>query len=274
VSSTAPLYVESQGSGRPVLLIHGFGATMYTWRHVVPLLARRHEVITVDLKGAGRAAKPPDGHYSVHDQAGHVADLITSRNLRDLTLIGHSFGGGVVLATAIGSALAPGHLRNLVLIDSMAYRQTFPWFIAALRTPVLGPLSLWLLPTKWQVRLVLRSGYHRPGRIAEDTVLAYATPLRLAAGRRALIDTAKAMPPRDADALAEQYPQITLPTLMLWGRHDAIVPLRIGERLHQAIRTSRLVVIEDAGHLPHEETPERVWEELTRFLTESHGGGP
>ena len=64
-----PLYVESHGTGRPILLVHGFGATAYTWRHLVPLLARRHEAITVDLKGSGRAQKPPDGHFGVRDQA-------------------------------------------------------------------------------------------------------------------------------------------------------------------------------------------------------------
>ncbi len=269
-----PLYVESHGAGRPVLLIHGFGATMYTWRHLVPLLARRHQVITVDLKGSGRAPKPPDGHYGVRDQAGHIADLILSRDLTDLTLVGHSFGGGVVLAAAVGRALPPGRLQSLVLIDSMAYRQAFPWFISLLRTPILGPLALGLLPKEPQVRLVLRAGYHEPAKITDDAVKAYAAPLRLAAARRALIETARAIPPEDADALAALYSAITLPTLMLWGRHDAIVPLPIGERLHRAIATSRLVVVDDAGHLPHEETPERVSEELSRFLGWPQGGLP
>ena len=261
-----PLHVESHGAGRPILLIHGLGATLYTWRHVVPMLARQHRVITVDLKGSGRALKPGDGHYSVHDQAGYVGDLIRDWALTDLTLVGHSFGGGVALAAVVASALPPGRIGRLVLIDSMAYRQTFPWFITFLRTPILAPLALALAPKPWQVRLVLRSGYHRPTRITDDTVAAYAATLYSADGRRALIETAKAIPPDDADALAEKYAQIALPTLILWGRHDAIIPLPIGERLHRAIGTSQLVVIDDAGHLPHEETPDLVCEALGRFL--------
>jgi pimeloyl-ACP methyl ester carboxylesterase len=90
--------------------------------------------------------------------------------------------------------------------------------------------------------------------------------LRDAAARRALIDTARAIPPDDVDALAARYGGIRVPTLMLWGRHDTIVPLAVGERLHRAVPGSRLAVIDDAGHLPHEEQPEPVLRELERFL--------
>jgi pimeloyl-ACP methyl ester carboxylesterase len=258
--------VESCGAGRPLLLIHGFGATLYTWRRLVPELARRHRVITVDLKGSGHAPKPADGRYSVLDQAGYIADFIEGENLTELTVIGHSFGGGVALAALVGRTLSPSRIQSLVLIDSMAYRQRIPWFIAALQVPVLGPWLLRLSPPELQVRLVLRAGYHDPRRITGDTVRAYAEALRDAAARRALIDTARAIPPDDADALAARYASIAAPTLMLWGRHDTIVPLEIGERLHRAMPGSRLAVIDDAGHLPHEERPEAVLRELEQFL--------
>jgi pimeloyl-ACP methyl ester carboxylesterase len=223
-------------------------------------------VIAVDLKGSGRAPKPADGHYSVVDQARHVAEFIEGEELSDLTLVGHSFGGGVALAALVGRALSPARIRSLVLIDSMAYRQRIPWFIAALQVPLLGPSLLRLSPPDLQVRLVLRAGYHDPRRITADVVAAYAAPLRDAEARRALVDTARAIPPDEADALAARYTGIGLPTLLLWGRHDTIVPLAIGERLHRAIPASRLAVIDDAGHLPHEEQPEPVLRELERFF--------
>lgn len=265
MGSLGPFYVESRGSGRPVLLIHGLGATTYTWRYVAPSLSARYQVIAVDLKGFGRASKPSDGRYSVLDQAHHLTELIGGLDLTDLTIVGHSFGGGVALA-AIGNPSLAGRVRSLVLIDSMAYRQRFPWFITLLRVPVLGPAGLRLLPKKAQVRLVLRTAYYRPSRITEAAVEAYAAPLHAASGRHALVETARAILPADADAVIEKYESIKHPTLILWGRHDAIVPLPIGERLHRAIGGSRLMVIGDAGHLPHEETPARVSAELARFL--------
>jgi len=110
------------------------------------------------------------------------------------------------------------------------------------------------------------AGAAGPPQRLSSALSAYAATLYSADGRRALIETAKAIPPDDADALAEKYARIALPTLILWGRHDAIIPLPIGERLHRAIGTSQLVVIDDAGHLPHEETPDLVCEALGRFL--------
>jgi pimeloyl-ACP methyl ester carboxylesterase len=261
----SPLYVEARGSGRPVLLVHGLGASTYTWRHVAPGLSARYRVVAVDLKGFGRASKPRDRHYSVLDQARHLVELVGRLGLTDLTIVGHSLGGGVALA-AVGSPSMAGRVRSLVLIDSMAYRQRFPWLLTLLRLPLLGPAGLQLLPKKTQVRLALRTAYHRPVRISETSVDVYAAPLRTASGRRALVETARSILPADADAFTEGYGSIDRPTLILWGRHDAIVPLSVGERLHHAIEGSRLVVIDDAGHLPHEETPAAVSAELDRFL--------
>ena len=95
------LYYEEQGKGPPVLLLHGFGASTFTWRHVAPDLAETHRVIAVDLKGFGQSDKPFDERYSVSDQAELLAQLIEDKDLRDLTIVGHSFGGGVALRLAL-----------------------------------------------------------------------------------------------------------------------------------------------------------------------------
>jgi pimeloyl-ACP methyl ester carboxylesterase len=221
----------------------------------------------VDLKGFGRSPKPRDGRYAVADHAACVRELIEKLDLVDLTLIGHSFGGGVALWLASDAGLRT-RLRSLVLIDTMAYRQRLPWFIALLRVPVIGPLAVAAVPERAQVRLVLRAGYADPARITADVVEAYAAPLRSADARRALIATAAALPRDDADALAARFGTIALPTLVLWGRRDRIVPLAIGERLHRAIAHSTLAVVDGAGHLPHEEAPERVLGQLCPFLAE------
>ena len=85
----------------PLLLIHGFGASTYTWRHIAPELARTHRVIAVDLKGFGQSDKPFDSRYSVFDQAELLAELIEEKDLHNLTLVGHSFGGGIALMLAL-----------------------------------------------------------------------------------------------------------------------------------------------------------------------------
>ncbi len=135
--ASVKLYYEDAGSGPPLLLIHGFGASTYTWRHVAPALAETHRVIAVDLKGFGQSDKPFDDRYSVFDQAELLAQLIEEKDLRDLTLVGHSFGGGIALLLALEvDQRLKGRIARLVLLDSIAYPQNIPVFFRLLDMPL------------------------------------------------------------------------------------------------------------------------------------------
>src|SRR5690606_30017150 len=119
-----------------------------------------------DLKGFGDSPQPLDDAYTLRDQVALVAAFIRERDLRELTLIGHSYGGGVSLLTALElQADGEDRLSRLVLIDNVAYRQEFPFFIRALRMPLFGPLGARLLPAKLQARKVLELCYRDPRRI-------------------------------------------------------------------------------------------------------------
>ncbi|MBV9785285.1 MAG: alpha/beta hydrolase [Acidisphaera sp.] len=263
------LHVTVQGEGRPVLLIHGFGANSFTWSKIAPGLAAENTVITVDAKGSGRSPKPADDFYGLHDQAAAILAIIEARDLRELTIVGHSMGGGISLL--LGLELHrnhPGRLRQLALIDCIAYRQLLPDFILALRAPVLRTLLTEGLPPEWLVRYVLSRAYRNPGKIENAFVEAYAAPLRDPAARRALLATARAIIPADIDLLAARYPEIRVPTLILWGDADRIVPLSICQHLVEAIRGARLVVIEKCGHIPQEEQPDKTLTLLQGFLRE------
>jgi len=261
------LYTEQSGTGDPVVLIHGFGNSTYTWRHIVPALARDHQVIAIDLKGFGKSPKPSDDCYSIYEQARLVRDYVVNNNLRNVTLVGHSYGGGVALiATLFLVDESPPRQRALVLIDSIAYPQELPSFIRLLTTPVLGPLLLNLVPPETQVREVMEDVFYDDTLISADAVKIYAEGLQTAAGRVATLATAKQILPTDLLELVELYPRIRIPTLIVWGRHDAIIPLSVGERLNAAIPGSSMVVIEGSGHAPQEEHPEALLPILQPFL--------
>ena len=264
-------YVESWGRGRPILLVHGFGATTYTWRYLVPALSERHRVILIDLKGSGRSPKPVDDRYSVYDQAEMLSAFIVEEGLDDLTLVGHSLGGGVALAATLALGHERRRLARLILIDTVAYRQRFPAFIRLLRAPVLGPLVLWLVPATLQVSTILRFAYHNPSKVTRGAIEVYAGPLRSPEARHTLIRTAREIIPRDVDAFVQSYASIELPTLIVWGRDDPVVPLEVGDKLHRAIRGSKLVVIGECGHLPHEERPAEVVKLTCAFLHGTEG---
>ena len=266
------LHFETGGSGEPVVLIHGFGASLYSWRYLAPVLAQTHRVILLDLKGFGKSPKPDDGKYGIHDHVRQVMDFMQEHGLAGATLIGHSFGGGVALLVTLklrrDTKLAP---KRLVLIDNVAYRQHLPLFVRMLQSP-LGPLVLRAVPAASLVRHVLRQAYLDDEKIPPDAVAEYAQALDTSGGRQALVRTAKGMIPPDIEDLTPRYRDIDVPTLVLWGRQDAIVPLSIGERLHRAIAHSTLAVVERCGHIPHEECPEEAIRLVTGFMASNCAG--
>lgn len=260
---------ETSGTGNPLLMIHGFGANLCTWRAVAPRLAETRRVILLDLKGSGQSDKPVAQDYGPQDHARLVVDLIRSLGLTELTLVGHSMGGGVALLTALLlSEAGDPRLKRLILVNTIAYPQKLPAFVAILRVPFLGRVSMRLIPASVMTRLVLREAYFRPDRISADTVECYARPLRDRQAKRALVTTATRIIPPDFASLQSRYAQILTPTLIIWGDHDRIVPLSNGQRLAREIPSARFKVIGDCGHIPPEEQPEAFLSLLQDFMAE------
>jgi pimeloyl-ACP methyl ester carboxylesterase len=268
-SRAAPLHlwVEEGGDGEPLLLLHGFGANNYTWRHIAPDLARDHHVIAVDLKGSGRSDKPFDDSYGVLDQVKLLQRLIEGRGLSALTLVGHSLGGGVALALALDfNARWPGALRRLILIDSIAYRQRLPLFIQALQVPLLGEVGIYAVLPEIEAYQGLYVAYHHPSRITFAAVRAYAEPLYEPGGRYALLRTAAEIIPGNLATLVARYPTIHQPTLLIWCAEDPVVPFWVGRRLARALPAARLALLRGCGHVPQEELPLQTLARVRRFL--------
>ncbi|MGE0158463.1 MAG: alpha/beta hydrolase [Gemmatimonadales bacterium] len=270
-----PLHVETSGLDQAAdvetyLLIHGYGASSYSWRHWVPALGTRGHVVTVDLKGCGRAPKPADGRYGPEHQAELIRALIERRDLRRVTLIGHSLGGGVTLLTALDLVgRAPARLERMVIVAGAAYDQRMPPFVRLADFPRLSTMAFNAVGAERVVRVVLEQIVHDPGRVEEDQVRGYAAPLASSDAVRCLIASAQQIRPDDLDAIVARYPALDVPALLLWGRHDRVVPLAVGERLARDLPRARLVVLERCGHLPAEELPEASYAVLERFLDHS-----
>jgi pimeloyl-ACP methyl ester carboxylesterase len=261
------LYYEEQGKGSPLLLIHGFGASTYTWRFVAPELAKTHRVIAVDLKGFGQSDKPFDDRYSIFDQAELLAQLIEEKDLRNLTLVGHSFGGGVALLLALqANKRLDGRITRLVLLDSIAYPQHIPVFFRLLDVPLVSQLGVRMVPPSVQTRVALEIAYFDDSKIDPAEIEAYAAPLKTAAGKHAIIHSARQILPEDIAELSESYKTIELPTLILWCDHDRIVPLEVGLRLRRTLPNSTLRLVEDCGHMPQEEQPASALSLIKGFI--------
>jgi pimeloyl-ACP methyl ester carboxylesterase len=261
------LFFEEKGKVSPVLLLHGFGASTYTWRRIAPRLARDHRVIAVDLKGFGQSDKPFDEQYSVFDQAALLKQLIVDQDLRDLTLVGHSFGGGIALVLALDDdPRLKGRISKLVLLDTIAYPQDMPVFFRMLDMPFVSHLGVRMVPPIVQTRIALKIAYLDDSKIDEEEVETYAAPLRTAAGKHAIIHSARQIVPKDLEEISERYESITTPTLIVWCNYDRIVPLDVGLKLRRTLPNARLEIVDGCGHMPQEEQPEATLSLIQGFL--------
>jgi pimeloyl-ACP methyl ester carboxylesterase len=225
-------------------------------------------VIAVDLRGFGASDKPIDDLYSVFDQAEVIQAFIEQENLRDLTVIGHSFGGGITLALALKSAgERQPRIRNIVLIDSIAYRQPIPTFFRLLQVPMVGEVSMTLVPPEVQATQGLRLAYYDREKITARAIAEYASTLYSPAAKHALTKTVEHIIPDNIDDLAQRYKTIKFPALVLWCQQDKVVPVFFGHRLRADMPSAELTVLADCGHMPQEEKPEDTVRAIQSFLS-------
>jgi pimeloyl-ACP methyl ester carboxylesterase len=266
--SRTGLYCLMYGSGDPILALHGLGASIFTWRHFVEEPGfKNRKLFLIDFKGAGDSPKPHDKKYSIIDQADLIYEFIQEYDLKNLTLMGNSYGGAVSLYLAIRLCKQnPNRLSKLVLIDSAGYAKDLPSFLKILRTPLIGWLAVHILSPEEQAGIVLRASYFDDRKITKEQIDAYARPIGSPGGRYALLQTARQAIPRNIKEIIAQYPSINVPTLILWGLEDKVLPLKLGKMLHEAIPGSRLELISNCGHVPQEERPDETICWVSEFL--------
>ncbi len=260
---TIPLHVKTYGSGKPVVLLHGFGASGYSFSRIIPALSKHYKVYAVDLKGFGDSPRPDDHRYSVYDQAVLVERFLETHHLDHVIVIGHSYGGGVALSLAL---MNPARIDKMVLIDAAAYAQQLPKLIRWLQIPVVGPLAFYLLPASYEVEDSYRYAFYDDRKIPKDIVKVYTENLRKPGAKRVYLEASHVLIPEDIDCVSQYYRQIRIPTLILWGANDIVIRPSRAYRLHRDLRNSRLIMIPHCGHIPQEECPEAVVKALEKFM--------
>jgi pimeloyl-ACP methyl ester carboxylesterase len=269
MSSTSPLELHHKiyGTGNPVLCIHGFGASLYSWRNFVDPLSAHYQLILIDLRGSGNSPKPDDSHYSIQDHADLIFKFILEHDLKNLTLVGNSFGGSLSLLLSLMLLdHAPGRLRALILLDPGAYKQYIPGYVKLIGIPILGAAIVYLTPATFMAKTILKMAYYDPAKITAEQIAAYAAPLAAPGGKHALLETGKRIIPPNIDQLTARYKDINVPTMIIWGRQDKIISPAAADLLHAAISGSKLEWIEECGHVPQEERPEVTVPAVLNFL--------
>jgi pimeloyl-ACP methyl ester carboxylesterase len=256
---------------KTLILIHGFGESKYTWRFVAKDLAKKYRVIAVDLKGFGESPKLKDGNYSVYDQAKVLEKFIEQKKLKEVTLIGRSFGGGVALVLALMQEfkLLKFKIDKLILIDTMCYKQDLPSMMRFLQKPIIGYLGIHLLSAKTIAKEAYRYAFSNDDIIPQSSIKKSAEFLDMPLAKYAYKETVDSIIPDDVDFMEKLYKKISIPTLIIWGKDDISIPHSFGIRLHHDIKNSKLVIIPNVGHMPQEEAPKILFHIIDDFLSQT-----
>lgn len=252
------------GSGPAVLLLHGLGASRFSWRNIVPALSDRFAVYAVDLPGFGSSPAPAGFDFSVAAQAAAAAAFIVNHALVKPVVIGHSLGGGVALrlAAEAGGAGWP-QIGKLVLLAPLCAPRNLSSKVGKLAgkakqmpPELLGPML---------ATLVLKLAYADYARVTPDQTAGYAQGL----SSRSQIDAFFATVPHLAaeNISAGELKKIANKTRIVWGEEDTFLPIGDGVALKASLAGSSLERIADCGHIPHEEWPDQTIGHIRSFLS-------
>jgi pimeloyl-ACP methyl ester carboxylesterase len=264
-------YVKA-GTGPVLLLIHGIGDSSDSWRPVLEQLAEHHTVVAPDLLGHGRSEKPR-ADYTVAGYANGMRDLLSVLEIDRATVVGHSLGGGVAAQFAYQF---PERCERLVLVGSGGVGRTVSPLLRVAAVPgaeALMPL-LGTPPVKLLSRLgagLLRFLDTALGRDAEE-MLAVFDALPNTEARRAILRTLRSGVDWQGQVITmldRAYLAEGVPTLIIWGRRDAIIPLGHGRLAHLAFPGSELEIFDEAGHFPHHTDPARFVRIVRQFVEAS-----
>jgi len=262
------------GSGPPLLLLHGIANSSATWERVAPLLSERFTLIAPDLLGHGESATPR-GDYSLGAHASGARDVVTALGHERVTVVGHSLGGGIAMQFAYQF---PERTERLVLVASGGLGREVHLLLRAAALPgadyVLPALtSRRVMNVGREVGSLLARVGLRPSGDVDVLARGFAS-LDNAGSRQAFLHTVRAVidpggqrvSANDRLALAA-----LLPTLIVWGARDSIIPVEHGAAAHEAMPGSRFERFEMAGHMPHDDEPERFADALERFCDTTDG---
>lgn len=263
-------YLEA-GTGTPLLLLHGYEQSATSWRWVIPVLARTHRVLALSLPGHGDSAPAVGGYAPGRDLAPFVADFLDILDVGPLDVVGNSVGGAVALRLALAD---PDRVRTLTLVDSAGLGREVHPLLALDTLPIVGELAIllsrmpgghvqrtsmsaaMLFAQPWRVPAEFFTEQHavarRPGHLEASTAMA-----------RALFDATG-----QREVLLDRLHTLTMPTLVVWGERDYVLPACHARVAVDRLRHGRLSLFADCGHLPHVERPDQFAAVLIEWLTE------
>jgi pimeloyl-ACP methyl ester carboxylesterase len=255
-----------QGQGTPVLLLHGIPTNSRMWRAIIPKLAEKHRVIAPDLLNYGQSEKPKTADVSINAQSRIIAQFMNSVGIPRADVAAHDIGGGVAQLLAVNY---PEKIANLALIDSVCFDSwPIPEFEPLQKPEAESQMNLDEFIS--MMRNFMPNGVENKSVMTQELIDLYINPWSSEEGKRAFFRNLRRLNPEYTQAIAEQLPQLSHSTLVMWGEKDPFQKPKYAEKLATAIPNAKLAWIKGTGHWLIDEKPDEVARELIDFLDSSH----
>ncbi|BAT57901.1 2-hydroxy-6-oxononadienedioate/2-hydroxy-6-oxononatrienedioate hydrolase [Variibacter gotjawalensis] len=249
---------------QPIVFMHGMGSSLHAWEDWVRLLKDKRRVITMDLPGYGLTGPAPDRNYGRDRDVAFVIAILDALSVKRAVWGGNSLGAGVSVAAALSH---PDRVAKLILVDGgypLFGGRSDPIGLRILETPGINALLRNTLP-RFMIVSGMRAAWGDPNKITDENIdRAYELTQR-EGNRQAIIDR---FGQRQRGASPSRLGEIKVPTLVMWGKKDGLIPVEAAHKLHAAIPGSQLVIFDELGHAPEEEDPAGTIGAVQKFLAE------
>lgn len=254
---------QSRSDSVPLVLIHGTGASLLTWNGWADGLKNDYRVLRLDLPAYGLTGPNANNQYSLDYYADFLKYFLDKLNVKRCVVGGNSLGGGVAWAFALKY---PERVSKLILVDAVGYPMQSKSVPIAFQLAKIG----WLKSvfTKITPRSIIESSlknvYADDVKVTPELVQQY-WDMSLREGNR-LAFVSRMSATNKPDSSWQRIKTLAMPTLILWGAHDELIPLSVGERFHKDLANDTLIVYKNAGHVPMEEIPNETLRDVRAFL--------
>ncbi|MGY8943541.1 MAG: alpha/beta fold hydrolase [Flavobacteriales bacterium] len=260
------VHYRDEGTGFPIVLMHGTAASLHTYDAWTKQLSKDYRVIRLDLPAFGLTGPNKNAEYSIESYTKFLSQFLEKIKVAKFYLAGNSLGGNIAWNYA---AEYPEKVLKLILIDASGL-PTFtpqPPIFKMAKTPILNSLFLYITP-RFIIRKNIEQVYANKLKVTDALVTRYHKMSLRTGNRKAFIDRAKTDFNVAEKVNLVKLKSVKTTTLLIWGAKDTWIPLGNGKRMDSMLPNSKLVILENSGHVPMEENPKESLEFLKSFLNE------
>lgn len=255
-------YLE-RGEGEPIILIHGFNMDMNTWFYNMDALAEHFKVYALDLWGLGYSTREPlDYGYDLYSE--QLRLFMEAKDIEQATLIGHSMGGGTAVTFTVSH---PEKVKRLVLVDTTGVPNPLPLRSKFFTLPRVGEFLLGVNNDYLRKKNLREIWLHNGEQLTPEAFATVSQFQKVEGTSEVLLEILRKDFFHTLDAEIRRLGQMAFPTLVIWGKHDASIPVQIGEQIHRELEGSQFAVIEEGGHMPNFDCPEEFNQLVLEFVS-------